>query len=53
MIQKTHLGLMDYMLANGQVAWNMTAANPQLHHVLVTSWQYNVGVAEKLIVYKD
>ena len=44
---------MDYMLANGQVGWNMTAADDLYHRVSVTTWQYNAGVAEELIAYKD
>ena len=41
------------MLANGQVGWNMTAADPLFHLVSVTTWQYNAGVAKELIAYKD
>ena len=41
------------MLANGQVGWNMTAADPLYHCVSVTTWQYNSGVAKELIAYKE
>ena len=51
--KKRHLGLKDYMLANGQVDWNMTAADPQFHHASVTPWHCNAGVAEEMIAYKD
>ena len=41
------------LISEWEVGWNMTAADPLYHHVSVTSWQYNAGVAEEFIAYKD
>ncbi len=53
MVQKSYLGIIDFMLINGHVAWNMSAKLKGVFRTMIDNSIWRMFVAELMLNWKD